>query len=161
MARSNLYALQMALVVLAAVATAVPGQGAVVFVATLDASQNVPPTESPATGAALLVLNDAETEVAYTVTYSGLMGSEVGAHFHNAPPGENGSILHTLPMGTPKVGVWDVSLHDVGELYAGRIYVNVHSTAYFSGEIRGDITESLAAAIDERQSWSRIKALYQ
>lgn len=133
------------------------------FTATLDGSQNVPPTGSTATGTAALILNDEETEVAYTVTYEGLEGDETAAHFHQAPPGENGSVLYTLPLGTPKIGVWRVTAHDVGYLFAGEVYVNIHTTAYLGGEIRGNISESAADVSDEllALTWSRIKALYQ
>jgi hypothetical protein len=133
------------------------------FAATLDASQNVPPTGSGGTGTAVLILNDAATEVAYTVTYDGLEGVEIGAHFHRAPPGENGSILHSLPLGTPKLGVWEVTAHDVADLMAGMVYVNIHTDMYPSGEIRGDISQSTAAVSEEplRLSWGRIKALFE
>lgn len=161
MARRSRYMLRTALFVLIAAMAASAAHGSVTFEATLDEAQNVPPTGSPATGTAVLVLNDAMTEVAYTVTYSELQGTEVGSHFHNGAPGENGSIMHPLPMGTPKIGIWAVTIHDVGELFAGRVYVNVHSTLYFAGEIRGDITESVAAVAADPLSWSRIKALYR
>lgn len=56
-----------------------------------------------------------------------------------------------------------LSAHDVGDLLAGRVYVNVHTTLYPSGEIRGDMSETAASAEDEPRasSWSRIKALYE
>ena len=161
MARRSQHTLRTALLVLVAAMAAGTAHGSVTFEATIDGAQMVPPTASPATGTAVLVLNDAETEVAYSVTYSGLEGVETGAHFHNAGPGQNGGILLTLPIGTPKAGIWVVTAHDVGELYAGRVYVNIHTTLYPGGEIRGNIVESVAAAPDDGLTWGRIKALYQ
>jgi hypothetical protein len=133
-----------------------------IFTATMDGSQQVPPTESGATGYAVLILNDEETEVAYAITFTGLEGVEVGSHFHQALPGENGPSFISLPFGSPKIGVWPLSAHDVGDLRGGRVYVNIHTTLYPSGEIRGDISESTASAEEDPQalSWSRIKALY-
>jgi hypothetical protein len=131
------------------------------FEATLDQSQNVPPTGSPGTGSATLILNDAQTQVDYVITYTGLIGAETDAHFHRGAPGETGSPIFFLPLGTPKFGTWDISAHDVADLFAGMIYVNIHTTAFPGGEIRGDISESSAGIEGERSiSWGRIKALY-
>jgi hypothetical protein len=150
-------------IVLSLVSTTIPAEAETLFAATLDASQNVPPTGSGAIGTAILILNDSETEVAYSVTYQGLEGTEIGAHFHRAPPGENGQVLHSLPLGTPKHGVWDVTTHDVGDLNAGMVYVNIHTDMYPSGEIRGDISQSTAAISEEpvHLSWGRIKAMFE
>jgi len=112
------------------------------FLASLDAQQNVPPIPGvTATGTATLVLNEAETELAFTITYQGLSSAEFGAHIHNARPGLNGSVVFTLPLGTPKVGTWLIPPDMVVELQAGRLYINVHTDTYNSGEIRGNISE--------------------
>jgi hypothetical protein len=136
--------------------------GETLFVATPDGSQNVPPTGSGATGTAALVLNDAQTEVEYFITYTDIEGNETGAHFHHAPPGENGDILYALPLGTPRTGTWPVTAHDVGYLLAGEVYVSIHTDLYLPGEIRGDISHSFTDVETGTASltWSRIKALY-
>ena len=128
------------------------------FAAVIDGSQPVPPTGSPATGTALLVLNDSMDEVAYEIEFEGLLGEETSAHFHNAAPGQNGGVIFGLPLGSPKVGVWPVGPFEVDELLAGRVYVNVHSTEHPSGEIRGDI--GLIETPAEQTSWGNVKALY-
>jgi hypothetical protein len=132
------------------------------FVAALDGRQCVPPTGSNATGTAALILNDAQTEVSYFVTYTDLEGIETGAHFHHAPPGMTGEILYVLPLGTPKSGTWPVTAHQVGYLLNGEVYVNVHTDVYISGEIRGDISQSFTDVETGTASltWSRIKALF-
>lgn len=137
--------------------------GETLFQATLDQSQNVPPTGSGATGSATLILNDAQTEVDYVITYRDLEGVETGAHFHKAPPGENGSPVHFLPVGTPKFGIWAVTTHDVGDLFAGQIYVNIHTDLHISGEIRGNISQSATGLASEprQTSWGRIKQLFE
>ncbi len=48
---------------------------------------------------------------------------------------------------------------DVDDLLAGRIYVNVHTNLYGTGEIRGDVTFSSVPG--EGASWSRVLALYR
>lgn len=116
-------------------------------------------TPSPATGLATLVLDDTETLVEYVVTYQDLLGVEGFSHFHNAAPGRTGKALLTLPPGTPKVGTWEVTAFEVGELRAGRIYVNVHTDLYGGGEIRGDIMPSGVSAAGT--SWGAIKSLFR
>jgi hypothetical protein len=42
---------------------------------------------------------------------------------------------------------------------AGKAYLNIHSSSFSGGEIRGFLTDATTAARD--QSWGRIKALYR
>ncbi|MFH1501853.1 MAG: CHRD domain-containing protein [Candidatus Eisenbacteria bacterium] len=132
------------------------------FLATLDGTQSVPPTASGATGSAVLILNDAQTEVSYAISYVDLEGNEIAAHFHNGIPGENGPIMHSLPAGTPKFGTWPVDAHDVGHLLGGRVYVNVHTDLFPGDEIRGDVSLSTTAVPEGpvRMTWGKIKALF-
>ena len=71
---------------------------------------------------------------------------------HNGP-GQNGGVVHALQPGSPKVGVWEVDAADVTALHAGRIFVNVHSDVYASGEISGYLTFSSVPAEDS--AWGR------
>lgn len=136
---------------------ALPAAAATQFTAVLDGASSGTP--SPATGTATLLLNDAQTELSYTITYSGLLGPEVAAHFHNAPPGVNGPVMEPLPAGEPKVGVWMITPAEVVELMAGRVYINVHTTFYPGGEIRGNVTFDTVPS--EEQSMSALKADYR
>jgi len=141
----------------AAALLALPAAAATQFTATLDGPSSGTP--SPATGTAVLVLNDAQTELSYTITYSGLLGAEVAAHFHNAPPGMNGPVMEPLPAGEPKVGVWAVTSDEVVELMAGRVYINIHTDLYPAGEIRGNV--SFESVPSESQSMSSVKAEFR
>lgn len=116
-------------------------------------------TASPAIGTATLTLNTAETEVSYVVDYTGLQGNEIGAHLHNAPPGKDGPRLLLLFPGSPKEGTWAVGAFEVGELNAGRVYINVHTDLYPTGEIRGNVV--FASVANEAVSWGAVKALYR
>lgn len=137
-----------------------PALSETVFEATLDGLSNVPPVPAvSATGEAVMVLNDAQTELSYTITFTVLSSTEIGAHFHNAGPRANGGILAGLPLGTPKVGVWPVTPADVLELFAGRVYINVHTNMYTGGEIRGNVAEADVPIQDT--TWGRVKALYR
>ena len=136
---------------------AVSAGAATVFTATIDGAQAGTP--SAATGTATLTLNDAGTQVAYEIVFSGLDGVEGAAHFHNAGPGMNGPVMHGLAVGSPKVGVWNVTPLDVVELQAGRVYVNIHTDIYATGEIRGNI--SFSSVSSEDATWSDIKNEYR
>lgn len=116
----------------------VTGQATTFYKARLDGP--TAGTDSPATGTAIMILNAEETEISYTITYDGLIGTETVAHIHNAPPGVIGPVFHDLTYGSPKTGTWSVGPFEVAELNAGRVNILIHSDPYFGGEIRGDVT---------------------
>jgi hypothetical protein len=116
------------------------------YEAILEGAQVVPPTSSPGTGSGTFAIDDVANTVSYVIEYSGLMGNETAAHIHGmAPPGVNAGVVHPLPLGTPKVGVWNYSEAQEADILAGLTYVNIHTTAFPGGEIRGQI---VAAASD-------------
>ena len=142
-----------------------PAQAAM-FDATLTGEQEIPRVVTAANGHGSFVLNDAETELTFLVTYAGLTGGLIsGVHFHNAPEGEFGDIVRhvavtdaTSPDGSVS-GIWratDPPLSGpdpnrgpltpalVDELAAGRIYFNIHTNDpalpnFPAGEIRGQL----------------------
>jgi hypothetical protein len=136
---------------------AAPVAADTLFTAVLDGPSSG--TTSPASGFATLVLNSAETEVDYYIEYSGLEGNEIGGHFHNALPGEYGPRLQLLMGGSPKSGIWEVGAFEVGELKAGRVYINIHTDVHPAGEIRGNI--EFTSVPTEAASWGSVKALYK
>jgi hypothetical protein len=137
----------------------VPAHADRLFTATLNGAQNVPFIRGiRATGSATLFLNAVETQVTYHIEYMDLDGVEFAAHFHNATPVQTGPIVFTLPPGNPKDGVWNLTPEDVAELGAGRIYVNIHTDLYPSGEIRGNLMEEALPV--EETTWGRVKALF-
>ncbi len=129
-------------------ALALPGDGLAVlhnYAATLDGLQPVPPTGSPGTGTGTFVVDDVANTVSYVIEFSGLLGTEVAAHIHGmAPPGTNAGVVHGLPLGSPKVGVWNYAEAQEADILAGLTYVNIHSTLFGGGEIRGQVEQSEA-----------------
>lgn len=104
----------------------------------LDQGQEVPPTGSAATGSCVLRLDEAETELRVICSHN--VSSVTMAHIHNAAAGVNGPIVFPFSSATsPFRGVWALSAADVVQLQAGNLYVNVHSTTFPGGEIRGQI----------------------
>jgi len=107
---------------------------------TLSGNQEVPPVSTAATGSGTIsVLMD--RSVSGSVTTSGVAGA--AAHIHLAAPGQNGPVI--VPLNKTGDNVWSVPpairLNDAQyEAYRlGNLYVNVHSAANPSGEIRGQI----------------------
>lgn len=116
-------------------------------------------TASSAFGTAVLVLNEAMTEVTYDIRHFNLEGGETGAHFHDGTPGNPGDRLFNLPIGESKQGVWPLEGNDLDILVAGNVFVMVHSSLYPIGEIRGNAT--LGSVPNETATWSGLKALFR
>jgi hypothetical protein len=106
----------------------------------LSGDQEVPPVQTPATGSGSITVED-DKSVKGKITTDGIKGS--GAHIHEGAVGKNGPDIITLK----KTGdnEWsipaDAKLTDAQyDAYkAGGLYVNVHSDAHRSGEIRGQL----------------------
>lgn len=133
-----------------------PSIGALTFSAQLSGAEEVPPVKSEASGLALFRFNRTLERLDYKLAVFDIQ-DVFAAHIHCAPAGANGPVGVTLFMGGPvspdgllaraRVTApdegnncgWE-TLADVYEaLKAGNGYVNVHTLAHPSGEIRGQI----------------------
>lgn len=143
----------LALVLLAATASAQN------FTASLDGLQETPPNASPASGSATLVLDTAANTLSYTITYGGLVATETAAHIHGfAPPGMAAGVLHPLPAGNPKIGVWNYMEAQEANIIAGLTYINIHTSSFPGGEIRGQIVREVVGV--EEGTWGEVKSLF-
>lgn len=110
------------------------------FKASLDGAQEVPPTGSAGIGSATMIIDPNTDTIFYHIAYSGLGAAETAAHIHGyAPPGVNAGVVHPLPAGTPKIGSWTYPAADEAQIMGGLTYVNIHTTAFGGGEIRGQV----------------------
>ncbi|MEJ2719540.1 MAG: CHRD domain-containing protein [bacterium] len=134
------------------------------FQASINGAQEVPPTASPATGLGCFTLNTDNT-LDYQVSYTGLLGVETGAHIHGpAPIGVNAAAVFPFALGTPKAGTFGpLTAQQASDLSNGLYYVNIHTTVFASGEIRGQIltSGSPCSVPTEHTTWGAIRALYQ
>ena len=110
------------------------------FIASLNAAQEVPPTGTSGKGGGLVQLDGPETGGKAGLLFSSLSSAENNAHIHGpAPVGTNAPAIFPLPLGT----VIDFSIsptsQQVADLKAGLHYMNVHSTNFTGGEIRGQL----------------------
>jgi hypothetical protein len=134
-----------ATVMLALVGTAgmVPAARAetVILKADLKGSNEVPPNSSPATGTAEATLDTETRQLSYVITFSGLTGPAVGAHFHGpVEAGKNaGIVLPFKTLQSPIEGSATLTENQAADLLAGKWYANVHTGANPGGELRGQM----------------------
>ena len=107
------------------------------FRTTLSGANEVPPRETPAFGTGQAMLDLDSKMFMFNYTFDNLVAPQTAAHIHVAPPGVNGPVLYPLPMGSPSSFMKMLTDLDVEQLTSGLWYVNVHSTTYPAGEIRG------------------------
>ncbi|MHC4217966.1 MAG: CHRD domain-containing protein [Planctomycetota bacterium] len=123
------------------------------MIATIDALQEVPPVACPtAIGWGVFTIDTCANRLSYHINLSGILcGNETAAHIHGtATHGANAGVLHTLPAGNPKIGIWSYPESVEIDLLQGLTYVNIHTDLFPAGAVRGQIT-NLVAPIDSRQ----------
>lgn len=112
----------------------------VIFQATLNGSSEVPPNSSTSTGVATLTYDTIAKTFDIVVTYSGI--TPTASHIHKGLPGVSGGVVFgfTIPAASPITYTSPVLTNDQkNDLYTGQYYVNIHSTAFPAGEIRGQL----------------------
>ena len=115
--------------------------------ATLTGGGEVPPNDSPAKGLMQGTFDTDTNTLDWTVTYSGLSGPAIAAHFHGPvsylglTPEENAPIQVGTPgnLASPFHGVAKIDDTQAKDLKDGRWYFNVHSNKFLAGEIRGPV----------------------
>jgi hypothetical protein len=115
------------------------------YKATLDGKDEVPPNDSKATGSVEAKYESRSMKLTWVVTYTGLSGAATAAHFHGpANAGENAGPVITLsaPLTSPITGEATLTKQQVEDLDTGKWYLNVHTAAHPSGEIRGQLHTS-------------------
>src|SRR5215213_7944262 len=116
------------------------------FVANLTGTQETPPNNSTATGRASLVLSPDEKTARVSLTFSGLSSGQTDAHIHGpAVPGVSAPPVFPLPLGQLSDFSITLTPSQVQDLKNGLFYVNVHSSNFPTGEIRGQFASSLSA----------------
>lgn len=118
-------------------------QNILTFDVTASEREEVPTSGSLATAQASFTINVATGDAEGTLTTSGITAT--AAHIHSAFAGSNGPVLVPLDQDPADASIFTVpvgstlSVADVDELLAAGLYVNVHSSAFPGGEIRGQV----------------------
>jgi hypothetical protein len=119
----------------------------------LSGTNETPPNASAATGSFSGRVVPYKGKLCYTLSVSGLQGNATAAHIHEAPPGVAGPIV--VPLATPPAstsftdtecltGLDHVLLRKIAR-HPTDYYVNVHSTVFPGGEIRGQLAKGRLA----------------
>jgi hypothetical protein len=136
------------------------------FVIAMDGLQETPPVATPATGSGTAVLSADQLTFTLSYSFSGLVAAQTNAHIHQGAIGVPGGVVKQLPTPNSNVVnfVWastdasqPLTAAHVTTLLAEGFYVNIHSTSFPGGEIRGQIL--LEQVPVEGTTWGRIKNL--
>jgi hypothetical protein len=116
---------------------------------TLTGSAEVPgPGDPDASGTVSIALNQGQGEVCFALTWENIDGTVVAAHIHEAPVGVAGPVVVPLFVDTSFSGTGSLSdcvagvseelIKDIRQNPAD-YYVNIHSTVFPAGAIRGQL----------------------
>jgi len=110
-----------------------------------DGAQVVPASGSLATGTAVYLVNTSTNTLFYEITLTGLgVGTETAANISGfAAAGFNGAPLYSLPLGNSKTGSLTYLESEEANFIAGLAYLEILTTTFPAGEIRGQITPSV------------------
>jgi hypothetical protein len=141
-----------AVVMTVSVGTAAAGRlagsstGGVALTAALLGQNEVPPADPDGSGTAAVTLNSGQGVVCFEISASNIALPATGAHIHQGEAGVNGPIVVALTppdeSGTSS-GCVDADrglIKDIRKDPTG-YYVNVHTTEFPSGAIRGQLSK--------------------
>ncbi len=121
----------------------------------LTGAAEVPPVSSAASGFARLVFNPMTNELSYSITASGVAPQAItGLHIHTGSKTENGPHAFDIinaPFTTVS-GKTVLSAATVGDLYAGNLYLNLHTIDAPNGAARGQIIVPASAAANSHDA---------
>lgn len=116
----------------------------VAFNATLNGASEVPAKTTDGKGTASASLDTATKVMTYGVQYTGLSGPATAAHFHGpAEVGTNAGVM--IPIASfksPFTGTAGLSDAQAADLAMGRLYINLHTSKFPNGEIRGQVLKN-------------------
>ncbi len=115
--------------------------------ATLDGLQEVPPNASPGIGTGIMSYDDVTNQLNWNITFSGLLAGTTASHFHGpAAPGVAAGVQVTIPLGASLgatsgtlIGMATLTATQETQLLSDLWYINIHTSAFPGGEIRGQV----------------------
>lgn len=121
-----------------------PANTTVTFSATLDQSQETPPTSEGGTGTCTATYDTVTNELTYTLTWTGLTGEPTAMHFHKADVGVAGDVeIPINGFSASAAGTFSdsatVDQAAENDLLQNKFYVNIHTALHPAGEIRGQL----------------------
>ncbi|MFV8351606.1 CHRD domain-containing protein [Flavobacterium sp.] len=119
-----------------------PGQSITTFSAEmLMGSNEVPANNSTAMGTAILKFNN--TTKVFTITVTHNVASITSGHIHKGAAGTNGSVVFPFTALASPISYTSTALtpEQEADLMANLYYVNLHSSTFTAGEIRGQLVK--------------------
>ncbi|MDO5289220.1 MAG: CHRD domain-containing protein [Pseudomonadota bacterium] len=114
----------------------------ITFTTRLNGASAVPPTRSSGSGQIDALYNASTGLLRWRASWSGLSGTITGVNFHG-PAGENQTAPITLvwpaPFGPSYEGHATLQPQQAQDLLNGRWYVNIQTSLYPAGEVRGQL----------------------
>ena len=112
---------------------------------TLAGANEVPPNASPGFGGGTMTYDDVTNQLDWNITFSNLVAGATAAHFHGpAAPGTSASVQIPIPLGASSgmtsgllTGSATLTNAQETQLLSDLWYVNIHSSVFPAGEIRG------------------------
>lgn len=124
------------------------------FHADLSGANEVPPRDTTAIGTADAVLNFAQTKLDIDVDVTGLSTNAISGHIHHEVAGKNGGVVFSLTPPSAQAFTisrsWDIPITEVDDLLSKGLYVNIHTTKFSGGEIRGQLEANLGDTGNDR-----------
>ena len=120
---------------------------------TINGANEVPPSGSAGVGTLNGTYDSGTNMITLSAPYSGLGSGLSASHLHQAPAGSNGGVIVNLSPTTGSTsgvisGTFPVPAANEAELIAGNFYINLHTSGFPGGEIRGQLMAALPAAVD-------------
>jgi uncharacterized protein (TIGR03118 family) len=112
------------------------------FAAALSGANEVPASTTPGTGSgSMTIINSL---LSYNITFTNLLSPAIAAHIHGpGTPSQNVGVI--IPFSAPSAtsgtisGTAALTSQELADITSGLTYVNIHTTNYPGGEIRGQI----------------------
>jgi hypothetical protein len=118
-----------------------------VFTVTMNGSEVVPPSGSAGTGSGTFTINTATNKLCFDYSFSNLGSPVTTAHIHGfAAVGAEAGTLFNLPVTSPASDCVSYSQSDEANLLAGLTYIDIHTSNFSDGEIRGQIDDPVPEA---------------
>jgi len=120
----------------------------ITFTASLDGSQQVPSNMSAGTGSGTVVLDDVADTITVDMSWQNLSAPALLAHIHGpGAVGVNAPVLFpfanvpSVISGSIPEQTFAITPAQIADLEAGLYYMNIHTSNFPAGEIRGQLTQ--------------------
>ena len=112
----------------------------------LDGGQEAPPVVTTGSGSATVTLDTSSGVITVAGSYQNLLGTQTSGHLHKGAIGVGGMIQVVLAGTGGTTGTFSgtatLSAGQVSDVTSGLFYVNIHTSLFGFGEVRGQIAQA-------------------